>query len=129
MQHAGRVCRIADNDQVRLHRQLVRSKPEVAGWRQNEPLRRVPSRNERRLGFGELRMDDQRSMWTEGTGEQGESFGAARCRQHLINGDGVGLGDGLACCIGVGISSEVLGCVVDDCAEPGWRRGQPDVDR
>ena len=44
-----------------IRRYLVHIEPETGSVRQDQPLRLVAGGNERRLGFGELRVDDQRS--------------------------------------------------------------------
>ena len=88
----------------------------------------MSGRDERSLGFGELRMDDQRPFGTKGASQQGEGFRASGSRQDLIDRDVVGLGDGLGGRVGVGVRSEVPGRAVDDRAEPIRGSGQADVD-
>ena len=77
MQHAGRIRRIADHNQIRIRRQQIRVEPEAGRRRQDQPPRSVSGRDERRLGFGELRMDDQRPFGTKCASQQGEGFGAS----------------------------------------------------
>ena len=97
MQHAGRIRRIADQDQIRIHRYLACIEPETGSGRQDQPLRPVAGGDERRFRFGELGMDDQRLSWMHGAGEHSEGLGAACGGQHLINGDTMRLSYGLGC--------------------------------
>ena len=129
VQHAGRVRRIADHDQIGIRRQQIEVEPETGRRRQDQPLRLVSSCRERRLGFGELRVDDQRPFRTKGASQQSEGFRASGSRQHLIDCDVVGLSNGLGCCVGVGVRRKVLSGAVDDCAEPIRGSGEADVDR
>ena len=45
---------------IRLQQVSGQVQPETGSGRQDQPLRPMAGRNERRLGFGELGMDDQR---------------------------------------------------------------------
>src|SRR3954464_9721056 len=89
----------------------------------------MSSRNECSLRFGELWVDDQRLFGRKGACNQCEGLGAPGRGQYLINSNAVGLGNGLSGCVGIGIPSEMLGGVADNCAEPVRRSGQAYVDR
>ena len=95
VQHAGRVGRVADHDQIGVIRDQLGVR---AGSRprrdQQHPVRAVAGGDQRRLRLGELRVDDHRPPPRLGAGQQGEGFRPARGRQHLIAGDLVGGGDG-----------------------------------
>ena len=49
----------------------------------------MPCCEERRLGFGELRMDDQWLFGTECARDKSKSLGASRSREYLIDADSV----------------------------------------
>ena len=102
--------------------------PEAGRGRQDQPLGPVSGRNERRLGFCELRVDDQRSIGTKGASQQGEGFRPSGSRQDLIDRDVVGLGNGLGGGIGVRVRGEMQGRAIDDRAEPIWGRWEADID-
>lgn len=60
MQDRRRVGGVADHHQIRLVGHGRRIKPEAVLGAQQHPAHLVPGRAQRRLGLGELRMDDDR---------------------------------------------------------------------
>ena len=84
--------------------------------------------NERRLGFGELWMDDQRSYSPNSTRDQRESRRSSRSGKYLIDADVVCRRDRLGRGVGIGIVGKVRGRVIDDGAEPVRWLGHADID-
>jgi hypothetical protein len=88
----------------------------------------MAGRDKRCLGFGELRMDDQRLFWPKCARQQGECLRCSGSGKYVIDGNAVRCRDGLAGGVGVGIGSEILRRVVDDRAEPVRRCRKADID-
>ena len=83
---AGRVGRVADHDQVGVVGNLGRIEREAGVGGQDHPLGSVPGGEQRRLGLGELRVDDHGPLRVQGPGQQGEGLGPAGRRQHRLRG-------------------------------------------
>src|SRR6185436_4369062 len=128
MEHACRVRRISDHDEIGCRGDLVYEKPEVSRGRQDVPLGAVAGREKRRLGFGELGVNDDWPLGMERTRDQSEGLGASGGGEYLIYADRVRLADRLAGCIRVRIFGQVLRRAVDNRAEPLGGSREADID-
>ncbi len=127
VQHAGRVGGVPDHDQIGTGRH--------PSWVQLEPFRRreeqafgvVPGGEQGRLGFGELGVHDQGPPGGERASEQREGLRPARGRQHLVEAQAVGRGDGLGRLVRAGIGRQTAGRRADHRLQPAGRLRDPDV--
>ena len=89
MQHARRVCRIADQDQIRLRRYLVRVEPEAGSGGQDQPVRLVAGRRSAASGSVNCGWMISGPLGRRVRASRVKASGTACGGQDLINGDAV----------------------------------------
>ena len=131
VQHAGRVRRVADDDEIGLGRDGVGSQPVPVGGVGEHPRHRHARRPQRRLRLGEPGVHDRREPWPQRR-EQREPLRAPREDEHLVRPSAVPGRDGFprrGVVRGGGVAGQVVERGGEPVPQPPRRRRAADVDR